>query len=76
MRWEEIMESFKDEWVLIDVKEVDGDFNPKEGEVIAHSRDKEEIYSKLLEIRPKRFSIEYTGEILEDFALVLLHENI
>ncbi len=71
MRWEEIVEGFKDEWVLIYVKEVDDDFNLKEGDVIAHSKDKEEIYRKLLEIRPKNFSIEYTGEIPEDLAVVL-----
>lgn len=66
-----ILEKFKDEWVLIDVKEVDEDFNLKEGDVIAHSKDKEELYGKLLEIRPKHFSIEYTGKIPEDLAVVL-----
>lgn len=76
MKWEKIVEGFEDEWVLIDVKEVDEDFNLKDGDVIAHSRDKEEIYKKLLEIRPRSFSIEYTGKIPEDLAVVLSHENI
>ncbi len=76
MKWKEIVEKFKDEWVLIDVKEVDKNFNPKEGDVIAHSKDKEEIYRKLLELRPKKFSIEYTGKIPEDLAVVLYCENI
>lgn len=76
MKWKEIVEKFKDEWVLIDVKEVDKNFNLKEGDVIAHSKDKEEIYKKLLELRPKKFSIEYTGKIPEDLAVVLYHENI
>jgi len=76
MKWKEIVERFKDEWVLIDVKEVDEDFNLKEGDVIAHSKDKEEIYRRLLELRPKRFSIEYTGKIPEDLAVVLYYENI
>lgn len=71
MKWDEISERFKDEWVLIDVKDVDENFNIKEGDVIAHSKDKEEIYRKLLEIRPKKFSIEYTGKIPEDLAVVL-----
>ena len=76
MKWKEIVKSFKDEWVLIDVKEVDEDFNLNEGGVIAHAKDKEQIYRKLLELRPKNFSIEYTGKIPEDLAVVLRYENI
>ncbi|MBI5181540.1 MAG: hypothetical protein HZA06_01355 [Nitrospirae bacterium] len=76
MKWEKILEQYKDEWVLIDVKVTDDDFMVKEGDVIAHSKDKEEIYKKLLEIRPKNFSIEYTGKIPEDLAVVLYYEII
>lgn len=76
MKWKEIVKSFKDEWVLIDVKEVNKDFNLKEGDVIAHAKDKEQIYRKLLELRPRNFSIEYTGKIPEDIAVVLHYENI
>jgi hypothetical protein len=72
MKWEEIIEQYKDEWVLIDVKDVNDDFTIREGEVLAHSKDKEEIHKKLLEIRPKKFSIEYTGKIIENFE-VLAH---
>jgi len=70
MKWKEILEQFKDEWVLIEVKEVDENFDLKEGDVIAHSKDKEELYRKLLEIKPRSFSIEYTGEIPKDLAFV------
>ncbi len=72
MKWEKIIKEFKDEWVLISVKEVDENFNLKDGDVIAHSGNKEEIYKILLEIRPKNFSIEYTGKIPEDLAVVLI----
>lgn len=72
MKWEEIVERFKDEWVLLEVKKVDSEFNIKEGEVLAHSQDKNVIYEKVLELRPKNFSIEYTGKIPEDLAVVLL----
>jgi len=40
--------------------------------VLAHSKDKDEIYQKLLQIRPKEFSIEYTGEVPEDLAVVMV----
>ena len=71
MRWEEIKNAFKDQWVLVQVDEVDASFNILEGEVLAHSKDKEEVYKKLLQIRPKQFSVEYTGVIPEDLAVVL-----
>ena len=53
---------------IIEVEKVDENFNPLEGEVLAHSKDKDEIYQKLLIIKPKEFSIEFTGEVPEDLA--------
>ena len=63
--------SYKNQWVLVAVEKVDVSFNLLEGEVLAHSKDKDEIYQKLLQIRPKEFSIEYTGEVPEDLAVVM-----
>jgi hypothetical protein len=78
MKWEEIKATFKDQWVLIKVEAVDEDYKVVEGEVLARSKDKDEVYQKLLEIRPKEFAIEYTGLVPEDLAVVLvhIHENI
>ena len=72
MKWDEIKEAFKDEWVLVQVEKVDENYNVIEGEVLAHSKDKDQVYQKLLQIRPKQFSIEYTGEIPEDLAVVMV----
>jgi hypothetical protein len=72
MKWIDIKKNFENQWVLIDVKNVDESFNVLEGEVLAHSKDKDEIYQKLLKIRPKEFSIEYTGEVPEDLAVVMV----
>jgi hypothetical protein len=47
----------------------------KEGDVIAHSKDKSEIYEKLLKLKGKNLYIEYTGKIPEDLAVVLCHEK-
>ena len=71
MKWVDIKKNFGNQWVLIEVKNVDESFNVLEGEVLAHSKDKDEIYQKLLKIRPKEFSIEYTGEVPEDLAVVM-----
>lgn len=72
MKWENIKKTFKDQWVLIEVEKVDESFNIIEGEVLAHSKDKDEVYQKLLQTRPKEFSIEYTGVIPEDLAIVMV----
>ena len=72
MEWQKIKEQFRDEWVLIEVEEVDEFFNVVKGEVLAHSKDKDELYRKLLEIRPQEFSVEYSGEIPKDLAVVLI----
>jgi hypothetical protein len=72
MKWKDIKNKFKNQWVLIEVKNVDESFNVLEGEVLAHSKDKDEIYQKLLKIRPKEFSIEYTGKVPEDLAVVMI----
>ncbi len=75
MKWENIKKTFKDQWVLIEVEKVDESFNVVEGEVLAHSKDKNEVYQKLLQIRPKEFSIEYTGDIPEELAIVMVAVN-
>jgi hypothetical protein len=72
MKWIDIKKNFENQWVLIEVKNVDESFNVLEGEVLANSKDKDEIYQKLLKIRPKEFSIEYTGEVPEDLAVVMV----
>jgi len=75
MKWKDIKKEFKDQWVLIEVEKVDESFNVVEGEVLAHSKDKDEVYKKLLQIRPKEFSIEYTGVVPEDLVIVMVTAN-
>lgn len=72
MKWTVIKKKFEDQWVLLEVTKVDENFNVLDGEVLAHSKDKDEIYQKLLKIRPKEFSIEYTGDVPEDLAVVMV----
>lgn len=76
MKWKEIVKKFKNEWVLIEAKKVDKDFNLQEGEVITHSRDKSEIFEQLAKMKGKSLYIEYTGEIPGDLAVVLNCEAI
>ena len=71
MKWEDIQRTHPDEWVLLEVEEVDEEFNPIEAEVLAHSRDKGEIYQEVMRIRPTKFSIDYTGIAPQELAVVL-----
>ncbi|HLC16806.1 MAG TPA: hypothetical protein VJL89_11345 [Thermodesulfovibrionia bacterium] len=72
MKWEEIEKNFDGEWVLIECIKVDSDtFRVLEGNVLYHSADMGRVYSKLLEIRPKEYTIEYIGELPENPAVVL-----
>ena len=41
------------------------------GKVRCHSKDRDEVYRKAVELRPRRFAVLYTGQIPKDAAVVL-----
>ncbi len=59
---QKIHRHFKDEWVLVRVLEEDALGQPLTGIVVAHSPDREEIYSAQTRLRGD-FAIFHTGEI-------------
>lgn len=71
MKWEHIEKEFKGEWVLIECTKMDEEFSLVEGEVLFHHPDKDKVYRKLLELKPKNYTIEYLGEVPEDLAVML-----
>lgn len=71
MTLEEIKQQYPNEWVFIEFAELDEELKVMEGEVIAHSRDKEEIYKKLLELENEKIAIEITGDIPDEPAYLL-----
>jgi len=75
MKWGEIVRKYKIEWVLLEDVKVDKNFRIKGGKVLLHSTDKHEIYNRLLELRPKRFAVEFTGKIPDNLAVVLFLEG-
>lgn len=70
MTWEEILKEYAGEWVLIEYRELDAQLNVIEGEVIAHSPNKEEIYKRLLETKGGNIAIEYTGVFPKELAVM------
>ena len=41
------------------------------GEVLWHGKDRDEVYRKAVELRPKQFAMLYTGKMPEGTAIVL-----
>ena len=71
LSFSEIKERFDSEWVLIGDPETDDDLNVKEGVVLWHSKDRDEVYRKAREIHPNHSAILYTGKLPDNVAVVL-----
>ena len=67
----QIEERFESEWVLVEDPETNDALEVQSGKVRWHSKDRDEVYRKAVELRPKRFAMLYTGKIPEDTAIVL-----
>jgi len=72
MKMKEIRKQYQDEWVLIEYSKLDDDLNVIEGEVIAHSPNKDEIYQAQMKLQGRSLAIEYLGEIPEQEDLVVV----
>ena len=67
----QIEEQFESEWVLIEDPDTNDALEVQSGKVRWHSKDRDEVYRKAVELRPKRFAMLYTGKMPEDTAVVL-----
>ncbi len=67
----EIEARFDSEWVLIEDPSTDEALEVRSGTVRRHGKDREEVYRRAIEIRPKRFAVVYTGKMPRDTAIVL-----
>lgn len=67
----EIESEFDSEWVLVEEPETNEQLEVLKGKVLHHSKDREEVYRKAINLRPKRSAILYTGRIPEGTVVVL-----
>jgi hypothetical protein len=67
----QIEAEFDSEWVLIEDPRTDEALEVRSGTVRWHSKDREEVYRRAVEIRPKRFAIVYTGKMPGNTAIAL-----
>lgn len=72
MKVDEIKRKYKDEWILIKVSKVDEFGVLVEGEVIAHSKSRDEIYEKQRSMKGD-LAVIYTGRIPKSYVLVEIY---
>ncbi len=67
----EIKARFDSEWVLLENPETTEALEVKSGKVLWHSRDRDDVYRKARELRPKHSAILYTGTLPKEMMVVL-----
>jgi hypothetical protein len=67
----EIQSQFDSEWVLLEDPQTNSALEVQGGKVIWHSKDRDEVYRKAVELRPKHFATLYLGKMPENTAIVL-----
>jgi hypothetical protein len=70
-RYDEMKGLFPDEWVLVANPETDKDLQVLSGEVLWHTKDRDELYRKAHELGPRDFAILCFSEIPDDMVVVL-----
>ncbi len=68
---EEIKNSYKSEWVLIENPETDDNLEIRSGIILWHSKDRDELYRKARELQPRHSAVVFTGSIQKESVIVL-----
>jgi len=71
MKWEEIEQQYKGEWVFVDVTKNNEDYDILEAEVLCHDRDEETLLKKTKNFHPQALAIRYIGDVPEDWAVMV-----
>lgn len=67
----QIETQFESEWVLVEDPQTNEALEVLSGKLRWHSRDRDEVYRKAVELRPRRFAMLYTGKMPKGTAVVL-----
>ncbi|MBN2578964.1 MAG: hypothetical protein JXB10_08230 [Pirellulales bacterium] len=71
MTIDEIESRFQSEWVLLSDPQTDETLQVLGGTVLHHSKDRDEVYRRMVALRPQRSAVLYTGGMPEGTELVL-----
>ena len=72
MNIEELKKRYKDEWLLIKITKTDKQDRPIEGEVLFHSKNRDEIYEAQKNLKEYLY-ITYSGEMPKKGFAVAFH---
>ena len=67
----EIHSRFDSEWVLVEDPEVNEQMEVMRGKVVCHSKDRDEVDRKAIELRLKSSATLYTGKLPEGMEFLL-----
>jgi hypothetical protein len=67
----EIEAQFKSEWILVGDPETSEALEVLAGTVLWHSKDRDEVYRKAIELKPRHAAFLYTGTMPKDSAIIL-----
>jgi len=68
---EQITQQYVGEWVLLADPEINQSGQIVSGRVVAHSKDRDEVYRRDTELRLELAATLYTGKLAEDSAIIL-----
>ena len=71
MTMTEIETQFDNEWILVEAPVFDSDGEVVRGKVLWHSKDRDEVYRRDLEMRPRNAAYLYTGPTPENILINL-----
>ena len=67
----QIRAQFQGEWILLEDPQTAASLEVTGGQVLWHSKDRDEVYRKARELSPKHSAIIYTGHLPDDAAVIL-----
>ena len=67
----QIEAQFDSEWILVGEPQTNESLEVQSGKVLWHSKDRDEVYRKAVELRPRRSAMLYTGKMPKNTAVVL-----
>ena len=68
---EEIKSRYDSEWILLSDPKVNSRQEVISGRLLFHSKDRDQVYRKAIELKPKHSAFLYTGRMPDDMAYVL-----
>jgi len=68
----QIQVEFKSEWILVEDPETTESLEVTRGKVLWHSKDRDEVYRKARELKPRHSAILYTGPLVPEGTAIIL----